>query len=137
MLFPSHAPTTMQTGLYGYDLEHRGRVNDLGAQRDAAMARPVIGAGGVNGAALGQRVTMEAAFLQAVEEANRRRAMAEAARRTQEADIAGQRRAQAERLGGAALGNVAEGVVAGVAALAPVGGQKRRGLFDQNQTGGV
>lgn len=92
---PLFAPTTQKEGLYGYDLELASTLRSLQGQRQRGLARPVFGAGGLQGAGLQRQVDMEGAFLAAVEEAKRRRMLAEMQRKTQEANINAQRKAQA------------------------------------------
>lgn len=88
-------PKLQPEGLYGYDLDYMSSARGLQGQLQAGMSRPVYGAGGLQGAQLQRQGDMQRAFLVAIEEARRRRMLAEMARKTRESDIANQRKAQA------------------------------------------
>ena len=92
---PLFQPKMQAEGMYGYDIDLADALHRLQQQRQAGLAQPVFGAGGLQGAGLQRRIDMEGTFLAAVEQAKRRRMLAEMQRKTQEADIANRRRAQA------------------------------------------
>ncbi|MHC4893847.1 MAG: hypothetical protein ACYTFV_10900 [Planctomycetota bacterium] len=120
-----YQPTMQPTGLYNYDLDFRRQAEALQNRRRRLFEQPMFTAGGLHGATLQRQADIEGATLNAIVEARRRRDLMEQQRRTREASIAMQRRAQADAM-------LAGGIANATSSLVGQGiGAARKSLLDE------
>lgn len=122
--------TTVQTGIYPYDIEAEGTAANIARARGVAAERPIHGAGGISGAALRRQGEMEGSFLNASIDAWARRRQQEDERRRQEAQIRDARRQQTRAQ---EMENVAS-LATGITGLAQDFGAQASGIAKQPLT---